>query len=93
MNRFVLLHYGFETPTQKIMDGWNRWFTSIADQTVENVGLNPGVEVTESGIAELAFDREALTGYTVIEVDSMEDAVRIARDCPFITSVKTKLWV
>jgi hypothetical protein len=88
MTKFVLLHYGFETPTQEIMDAWNNWFASIEDKTIENVGLHPGTEVTHAGTAELAFDREALTGYTVIEVESMDEAIRIAKDCPFITSVR-----
>jgi hypothetical protein len=39
VKKFMLLHYGFEKPTPKVMDAWNKWFEAVADQTVENGGL------------------------------------------------------
>ena len=44
MKRFMLLHVGFETPTPEIMAAWNKWFESVADQTVEHGGLRDGRE-------------------------------------------------
>ena len=32
MKRFMLLHFGFETPTPEIMAAWNKWFESVADR-------------------------------------------------------------
>ena len=46
MKRFVLMHIGFETPTQEIMDAWGHWFASLAGRKVENVGpFLKGVEL------------------------------------------------
>lgn len=87
MKKFVLVHIGFEQPTPEIMAAWNDWFKSIEDITVENVGLGPAIEVSAEGTRELPFDRTAVTGYTVIELESREKAVEIAKNCPFITGV------
>jgi hypothetical protein len=89
MKRFVLLHIGFETPTQEIMDAWGNWFTSIEDRLVENCGpFMTGIEISHSGSRELALDKEAVTGYSIIEADSLEDARAVAEGCPFITSIR-----
>jgi hypothetical protein len=87
MKRFVLVQIGFEPPTPEMMADWETWFKSIEEITIENVGLGPAVEVSAEGTKELPFDRSAVTGYTVIEAESLEQAVEVAQTCPFITAV------
>jgi hypothetical protein len=87
MKKFVLVQIGFEPPTSEMMSAWEEWFQSIADITIESVGLGPALEVTAEGVRELPFDQTAVTGYSVIEVESKEKAVEIAQSCPFITGV------
>ena len=87
MKKFVLVHIGFEPPTEEIMKAWGDWFESIADVTVENVGLGPAKEISAEGVKNLPFDRTAVTGYTVIQVEDEEKALKIAQDCPFITGI------
>jgi hypothetical protein len=89
MKKFVLLHYGFETPTLEIMDAWNKWFASIGDKTVDpGSPLGPGKEISRSGIKELPLGLESLTGYTVINAENMDEAEKIAKSCPMITSIR-----
>jgi hypothetical protein len=90
MKKFLLAHIGFEQPTDEIMAGWDKWFKSIAKITVENVGLHPGKEVSSEGVKDINFDAQVTTGYTVIEVESLDEAVKIAQDCPFITSIRVQ---
>ena len=54
MKKFVLLHYGYEEPTQEVMDAWNSWFASIADK-IADMGspLGPGREISRTGTKEL----------------------------------------
>ena len=87
MSKFVLVQIGFEQPTPEMMSAWEDWFDSIKEVTLENVGLGPALEVSAKGVRELPFDRSAVTGYSVIEVESQEEAVEIAQRCPFITAV------
>ncbi|OGO69157.1 MAG: hypothetical protein A2Z49_13145 [Chloroflexi bacterium RBG_19FT_COMBO_56_12] len=89
MKKFVFLHYGYETPTQEIMDAWNNWFASIGDKLVD-VGnpFGPGREITHNGTKELAHDLGAITGYSIIKADNIDEAVKIAKSCPIITSIR-----
>jgi hypothetical protein len=89
MKRFVLVHYGFVTPTQEIMEAWGDWFESIADKSVGNIGpCGPGREITPTGTRELPRDRQAITGFTIIDAEDMDEAEKIARECPSITRIR-----
>jgi hypothetical protein len=90
MSKFVLAHIGFEQPTEEIMAAWMKWFENIKDVTVENVGLGVGKEVSSAGIKDINFDSQVTTGYTIIEVESLDEAVKIAQACPSITSIKVQ---
>ena len=89
MKKFVIFHYGFEMPTPEIMDSWNKWFASIGDKIVDpGSPLGPGREISHSGTKELPLGLESITGYTVINADSLDEAEVIAKGCPMITSVR-----
>ena len=89
MKKFVLLHYGYETPTQEIMDAWGNWFASIGEKIVDNCGpFGPGREITHNGTKELPLDKEAVTGYSIINADNIDEAEKIAKDCPMVTGVR-----
>ena len=88
MKKFVLLHYGFEKPTPEIMKAWGTWFESIADRTVENVGFSGGREISASGIKELPMGMESITGYSLFEAESLDEAEKIAQDNPYIASIR-----
>ncbi len=88
MKKFVLVTVGFTQPTPEMMGEWMEWFKSISDKMVEQVGLGNGKEVTSNGVTDLQMDKDALTGYLVINAENMEEAVKIAQACPMITSTK-----
>ena len=88
MKKFVLMHFGFESPTPEIMDAWNAWFESVADHTVENVGFSGGREISKNGTKDLPWDMESITGYSVIEAESLGAAEEIAKSNPFISSIR-----
>ena len=89
MKKFVLLTYGYETPTPAIMDAWGKWFASIGDKMVDpGHPLGPGREVTSTGTKELLHDKGALSGYCIINADNMDEAEKIAKRSPIITSVR-----
>ena len=35
MKKFVLLTYGYETPTPEIQEAWGKWFASIGNKMVD----------------------------------------------------------
>ena len=88
MKRFMLLHYGFEKPTPEIMAEWNRWFESVASQTVEHGGFMAGREVTRAGTEDLPMGAASITGYSVIEAENIDEAEEIAKRNPFIAAIR-----
>lgn len=88
MKRYMLLHIGFEQPTPEIMARWKSWFEAVASSMVENVGLRAAREISRDGTIDLPWGGESLTGYTIVNAESMDAAEALARTNPFISSIR-----
>ena len=88
MKKFVYLHFGFEEPTPEIMEAWMACFESISDKQVDQGGFSNGRELAKSGTRDLLWDMESITGYNIIEAESLEAAVKLAQSNPFIASIR-----
>ena len=88
MKRFMFLHFGFERPTPEIMKAWHAWFESISDKQVDQGGFAGGREISKSGTKELPWNIESITGYNIIEAESLDAAEKLARTNPFIASIR-----
>ncbi len=88
MKKFVFLHFGFEKPTPEIMEAWGIWFETISDKMVDQGGFNGGREISKSGTRDLPWDMESITGYNVIEAESLDAAEKLAQSNPFIESIR-----
>ncbi len=89
MSRYMLLHIGFEMPTPEIMAAWNKWFEDVADRAVEHGGFHSGArEISHDGVKDLPMEAGSITGFSVIEADSLDEAVEIASGNPFIDSIR-----
>ena len=89
MKRFMLLHFGFEKPTPEIMQAWGKWFGSIADKSADNGGFHGGArEISHDGTSDLPMGMDSITGFSIINAESLEEAEAIASDNPFIASIR-----
>ncbi len=89
MKKYMLLHFGFEKPTPEIMAAWGKWFESIADMSVENGGFHGGArEISHDGSKDLPMGMDSITGYSIVNAESLEDAEKIAQGNPFIASIR-----
>ena len=89
MKKFIFLYYGFETPTPEIHEAWGKWFAAVGDKMVDSGNpFGEGREVTHAGTKELVLDKESITGYSIINAENIEEAVKIAETCPMITGVQ-----
>lgn len=88
MKKFVMLTIGFKQPTDDEMKKWMEWFKSLGNRVVEQVGLRNGREVRPDGVKEIVMDLDCITGYLVIEAESLEEAVELAKGCPMVTSTQ-----
>jgi len=90
MKKYVFMYHGaWPEKTQENMDAWMNWFAEIGDSIVDSGNpLGPGREVTTTGSRDLAVDGEAVTGYSIVSADSIDDAEKLLANCPIVTSVR-----
>ena len=89
MKKFMLVHIGFEKPTPEFQQAQMAWFKSLEKRVVDpGHALGHGYEITKGDTQEIVMDRNAMTGYTVIQAESMDEAVAIAKENPFVTSMR-----
>jgi hypothetical protein len=89
MKKFVLLHYGFEKPTPEIMAAWGQWFEAMKDHIIDMGGhFSRGREISKTGIKDLPMGLESITGFTLVRAGSLDDAEKMARSNPFISSIR-----
>ena len=89
MKKYMLLHFGFEPPTQQIMGQWKAWFESIAERSVENGGFHGAArKISKSGSEDLPMGPDSITGYSIINAESIEEAEKLAAANPFIKSIR-----
>ncbi len=88
MKKYMFLHFGFEKPTPEIMGAWGAWFESIADRQVDQGGFGGGREISKDGTRDLPWDMESITGFNIIEAESLDDAQELAERNPFISSIR-----
>jgi hypothetical protein len=88
VKKFMILHFGFEKPTPEIMEEWKKWFASIADVQVDQGGFAGGKEISSDGTAELSWGPDCITGYNIINAESLDDAAKLCESNPFIKSIR-----
>lgn len=88
MKKFMFLHFGFEKPAPEIMDAWKAWLELIADKQVEQGGFSGGREISRSGTRDLPWNMDSITGYNIVEAESLDAAEKLAQQNPFIASIR-----
>ncbi len=71
------------------MDAWGKWFESIKDKMVD--AGNPfvsGRKISDTGTKDLPLGTESITGYSITNAESLDDAEKIAQSCPYIASIR-----
>lgn len=88
MKKFMFLHFGFKKPTPEIMAAWGKWFESVGDKMADRAHFPRGREISDAGTKDLPLGAESITGFCVINADSLDDAEKIAQSCPHIVSTR-----
>jgi hypothetical protein len=88
MKKFIFLYKGFVTPTPEIGRAWMEWFSGVGDRMADSGNpMTRGVEVTPNGVVQLEVGIESFTGYSIVNTESLEAAIELAKTNPMITSV------
>jgi hypothetical protein len=90
VKKFLVLTYGFTTPTEQVQREWGAWFASVESRLVDPGNpFGRGVELTTTGRTELTLDSPApLVGYCIINAEDMQEAEKLVGAMPIIDSVR-----
>jgi len=83
MGKYVLAYKGGGIPQteeeqKQVMDAWTAWFGSLGNSVVD-IGNPFGASAAVNG-----GGTSGLTGYSIVNADSLDDAVAKASSCPII---------
>lgn len=91
MTKYVLTYHGeggmpeTEEEMNQVMAAWGVWFEQLGAAVVD--GGNPfGAASTISPDGSVSAQGQGLSGYSVIEADSMDAAVALAKGCPVLSN-------
>ncbi len=90
MKKFIFLYVGHtDNQTPEMNEAWGKWFQSFGDKIVDSGNpFGGGKQVSSEGTAELPLDLASITGYTIIQAESLEEAEEIAKGCPSVSGVR-----
>src|SRR5512136_230325 len=91
MSKYVLLYNGGSMPeagpeTEKVMKAWEAWLSKLGKAVVDpGDPFTPKVKSigSDGSVADGPVGSMA-TGYSILEADSLDAAVKMARSCPVL---------
>ena len=91
MNNYVFTYYGepkFGSPEEgaKYMSKWKSWVGGLGKALVNpGVPLKRAKSVSSNGVSDNnSSNRLRLTGYSIVQADSIEAAIEMAKGCPHL---------
>jgi len=82
MGKYVYIYYVDHDSDAGTDESWGQWFGKLGSKLIDpgNPFKHGGQAVHAGGVMEVQ-DRPA-TGYSIVDVASMEEAVELAKSCP-----------
>ena len=91
MTRYVLLYIGggmpeTEAETAEVMKAWEAWYKDLGSAVVDpGYPFTPAAKsIASDGTVSDGPAGAMATGYTIIQADSFDKAVSMARSCPVL---------
>ena len=89
MPQYMITYLGGDQPSspeegKQHMSKYMEWLASLGDSAVSPANPLKDTSTVNSDGTVTAGSTTTMSGYTIIEVDSMEAALSIAKACPFL---------
>jgi len=90
VKKFLVLTYGFTTPTDEVKQAWGAWFAAAGRNLVDpGSPFGHGLELTKDGRSELNLNSPSpLVGYCILNADDLDEAEALVATMPIIESVR-----
>ena len=88
MAKYLLVYYGGKMETdpklvEKSMAKWMKWFAGLGEAVVDGgAPTQPGKIISSSGVKSVGA--KPVSGYTILQADSLNAAITMAKGCPVI---------
>jgi len=89
MNRYIIVYFGGDHPSspeeaKKHFSKFQQWLNSLGDAVIKPMvpfkkshTVHPGQSVSEGSSV-------AMSGHTIVQAESIEQAIEYAQSCPFL---------
>jgi hypothetical protein len=89
MPQFVIVYLGGNQPSnpeegKKHFAKYMEWMSSLGDSVISPMNPLKNTSVVSPDGTVTEGTTTAMSGYTIIEADSMESALSVAKKCPFL---------
>jgi hypothetical protein len=91
MANYVLLYKGGGVPAteeeqQQVLAAWNGWYEQLGQAVVDGGNpFGPAKSIAADGTVSDG-GASGLTGYTILQADSLDAAARLGQGCPVLAS-------
>jgi hypothetical protein len=91
MANYVLLYKGGGVPAteeeqQQVMTAWNNWYGQLGEKVADGGNpFGPSRSIAADGSTSDGAP-SGMTGYTILETDSLDAATELAKGCPILAS-------
>ncbi len=90
MKKFILAYYGqpkhaSAEEAKAGYEAWKQWAADLGERLiVPGAPAKPGKNVSQNGVTDTDPDT-GLSGYTIYESETLEEAVEVAKKCPHVS--------
>ena len=89
MSKFAITYLGGKKPAteeegMQHMAKYRDWLTGLGDSAVSPMNPFGKTHTVNSDGSVVQGSQTGMSGYTIITADSIEDAIAIAKECPFL---------
>jgi hypothetical protein len=90
MANYVLLYKGGGVPAteeeqQRVMNAWTSWYGQLGQAVVDGGNpFGPSRSIAADGSTSDGAP-SGMTGYTILQADSLDAATQLAKGCPILT--------
>lgn len=89
MAQFIITYLGGDRPSspeegEKHFAKYKEWLSSLGDSAVSPANPFKNTHTVKPDGTATAGSTTSMSGYTIIETDTMESALEIAKACPFL---------
>ncbi len=89
MTQYIIVYLGGDQPSspkegKKHFAKYQEWLSSLGDTVISPANPFKGTNTVNPDGSVTAGSTTSMSGYTIVEADSMNAALEIAKACPFL---------